>query len=177
MLVQEIVSIWDMEPPCTQHILAQYRGSCPQWEVLTDRSIKERVRDMVVALWPFTPEESVHLSQGSSLASQVCACGLEIPPQIASNSKGSILVENVIPILIPQLVARGQCVVHSSLLDLSPERHADFVYHPYCRCFGLDPLGCWRKTPRPGLDTRVSWAVERAISQSLESWGIRQLTN
>jgi hypothetical protein len=30
VLIQESVGILDMEPPCTKHILAQYRGLCPQ---------------------------------------------------------------------------------------------------------------------------------------------------
>ena len=30
VLVQESVGILDMEPPCTKHVLAQYRGVCPQ---------------------------------------------------------------------------------------------------------------------------------------------------
>jgi hypothetical protein len=33
-VAQESVGILDMEPPCTKHILAQYRGVCPQWESL-----------------------------------------------------------------------------------------------------------------------------------------------
>ena len=32
VLVRESVGILDMEPPCTKHVLAQYRGVCPQWE-------------------------------------------------------------------------------------------------------------------------------------------------
>ena len=74
-------------------------------EVLTDRSIEERVPDIVVALRLFTPKESVHLSQGLSLVSQVCSCGPEIPLQIVSDSKGSTLVENAIPIPVPQPVS------------------------------------------------------------------------
>ena len=31
VLIQESVGILDMEPPCTKHILAQYRGCCPLW--------------------------------------------------------------------------------------------------------------------------------------------------
>jgi hypothetical protein len=34
VLAQEIVSTLDMELPYTKHILAQYRGLCPQWEDL-----------------------------------------------------------------------------------------------------------------------------------------------
>jgi hypothetical protein len=30
ILIQESVGILDIEPPCTKHILAQYRGVCPQ---------------------------------------------------------------------------------------------------------------------------------------------------
>ena len=74
-------------------------------EVLTNRSIEERVPDIVIALQLFTLEELVHLSRGSSLVSQVCTCGLEIPLQIASDSEGSTLVENVVPILVPQPVS------------------------------------------------------------------------
>jgi hypothetical protein len=34
VLIQESVGILDMEPPCTKHILAQYRGVCPQCDTL-----------------------------------------------------------------------------------------------------------------------------------------------
>jgi hypothetical protein len=34
VLAQESVGILDMELPCTKHILAQYRGLCPQCEEL-----------------------------------------------------------------------------------------------------------------------------------------------
>jgi hypothetical protein len=30
VLIQESVGILDMEPSCTKHVLAQYRGVCPQ---------------------------------------------------------------------------------------------------------------------------------------------------
>jgi hypothetical protein len=30
VLIQEIIGILDMEPPCTKHVLAWYRGVCPQ---------------------------------------------------------------------------------------------------------------------------------------------------
>ena len=33
VLVQESVGILDMEPPCTKHVLAQYRGVCPQCQM------------------------------------------------------------------------------------------------------------------------------------------------
>jgi hypothetical protein len=33
VLIQESAGILDMELPCTKHILAQYRGVCPQWEM------------------------------------------------------------------------------------------------------------------------------------------------
>ena len=31
VLIQGCVGILDMEPPCTKHVLTQYRGVCPQW--------------------------------------------------------------------------------------------------------------------------------------------------
>jgi hypothetical protein len=36
VLIQESVGILDIEPPCTKHELAQYRGVCPQWVVVTN---------------------------------------------------------------------------------------------------------------------------------------------
>ena len=111
-------------------------------EASIDRLIEEWVRDTVVILCPFTPEESVCLSQGSSEVPLVCTCGPEIPPQIASDSNRSTLIKNEDPIPIPQPVTQGQCGVHSGPLDSSPERHTDLAYHPYQRCFSSDPLGC-----------------------------------
>jgi hypothetical protein len=33
VLIQERIGILDIEPPCTEHILAQYRGVCPQCDL------------------------------------------------------------------------------------------------------------------------------------------------
>ena len=70
-------------------------------EIQTNRLVEERVQDAVVILHLFTLEESVHLSQGLSLVPLVCSCGPEIPPQVASDSKGSTLIKNNVLILIP----------------------------------------------------------------------------
>ena len=136
-------------------------------EASTDRSIEERVQDAVVILCLFTPEESAHLSQESSMVALVCTCGLEIPPQIASDSEGSTLIKNEEPIPVPGPVTFGQRVVHFGPCDVPPERHAHLIYHPYHRCFGLEPLGHRRKTPRPGLEGQSGKAMERAVSVNL----------
>ena len=136
-------------------------------EVSSDGSIEERVPDAVIILRPFTPEESVHLSRGSSVVEPVCTCGPEIPPQIASDSEGSTLIENEEPIPIPGPVTTGQRAVRSGPRDSSPVRHTHTIYHPYRRCFGSEPLGRRRKTPRPGLEGRGGKAMERGVSIAL----------
>ena len=57
-------------------------------EIQTDGLVEERVWDAVIIIWLFTLGELVHLSQGLSLASQVCNCGPEIPLQNTLDSKG-----------------------------------------------------------------------------------------
>ena len=133
-------------------------------EVSTDGWIEERVPDAVVILCPFTPEESVHLSRESSVVAPVCTCGPEIPPQIASDSEGSTLIKNEEPIPVPGPVTTGQCAVHSGPRDSSPAQHTHTIYHPYRRRYGSEPLGCRRRTPRPGLEGRGSKALERGVS-------------
>jgi hypothetical protein len=44
VLIQESVGTLDMEPPCTKHILAQYRGVCPQCNV-SSRVSRYRLKD------------------------------------------------------------------------------------------------------------------------------------
>ena len=136
-------------------------------EVSSDGSIEERVPDAVIILRPFTPEESVHLSRGSSVVEPVCTCGPEIPLQIASDSKGSTLIENEEPIPTPGPVTTGQHAVRSGPRNSSPERHTHIIYHPYRRCFGSNPLGRRRKTPRPGLEDRSGKAMARGVSLPL----------
>jgi hypothetical protein len=49
VLVQESVGILDMEPPCTKHILAQYKGVCPQWLSVANAHLQiQRVEDEVI---------------------------------------------------------------------------------------------------------------------------------
>ena len=55
------------------------------------------------------------------MAPLVCTCGPEIPPQIVSDSDRLTLIENEDPIPIPGPVTVGQCAVHSSPHDISPE--------------------------------------------------------
>ena len=136
-------------------------------EVSSDGSIKERVPDVVVILRPFTPEESVHLSRELSIVEPVCTCGLEIPPQIALDSEGLMLIENEEPIPVPGPVTTGQCAVCSSPCDSSPARHTHTIYHPYCPRYGSEPLGHRRRTPRPGLEGRGGKVMERGVSVAL----------
>ena len=89
-------------------------------EVSSDGSIEERVPDAVVILRLFTPKESVHLSRESSIVEPVCTCGPEIPPQIASDSEGSTLIENEEPIPVPGPVTSGQRAVCYGPRDSSP---------------------------------------------------------
>ena len=136
-------------------------------EVSSNGSIEDRVPDAVVILRPFTPEESVRLSQGSSVVEPVCTCGPEIPPQIASDSEGSTLIENEEPIPIPGPVMTGQRAVCSGPCDSSPARHTHTIYHPYRCHYGSEPLGRQRKTPKPGLEGRGGKAMERGVSVAL----------
>ena len=118
----------------------------------------------MVILCPFTPEESAHLSQESSIVTPVCTCRLEVPPQITSDSEGSMLIKNEEPIPVPGAVMTGQHAVHSGPRDSSPERHTHIIYHPYHCHYGLEPLGRRRKTPRLGLKGRGGKTMERGVS-------------
>ena len=53
VLIQESVSILDMEPPCTKQVLSQYRGICPQC-MLVDDLEEERDQENVVPI-PIPP--------------------------------------------------------------------------------------------------------------------------
>ena len=80
----------------------------PVWTVdATNRSTPAESQ-LVVILRLFTPKESVHLSRGLSVVEPVCTCGPEIPPQIASDSEGSTLIENEEPIPVPGPVTGGE---------------------------------------------------------------------
>ena len=136
-------------------------------EVSSDGSIEDRVPDAVVILRLFTPEESVHLSRESSVIEPSCTCGPVIPPQIASDSEGSTLIENEDPIPVPGPVTTGQRAVRSGPRDSSPARHTHTIYHPYRRRYGSNPLGRRRKTPRPGLEGRGGKAMARGVSLPL----------
>ena len=103
----------------------------------------------------------------STVVEPVCTCGPEIPPQIASDSEGSTLIENEDPIPVPGPVTTGQRAVRSSPRDSSPARHTHTIYHPYCRHYGSEPLGRQRKTPRPGLEGRSGKVMERGVSVAL----------
>ena len=136
-------------------------------EVSSDGLIKERVPDAVIILHPFTPEESVHLSRESSVVEPVCTCRPEIPPQIASDSEGSTLIENEEPIPVPGPAMTGQCAVCSGPRDSSPAQHTHTIYHPYRRHYGSEPLGRRRRTPKSGLEGRGGKAMERGVSVTL----------
>jgi hypothetical protein len=47
VLIQESVGILDMDPPCTKHILAQYRGVCPQCQDVQIQQLAKMVNDLV----------------------------------------------------------------------------------------------------------------------------------
>ena len=96
-------------------------------EASTDRLTEERVRDVVVILRLFTPKESVHLCRELSVVEPTCTCGPEVPPQIASDSEGSTLIENKEPIPVPGPVTTGQRAVCSGPRDSSPARI--YSYH------------------------------------------------
>ena len=78
-----------------------------------------------------------------------------------------MLIENEEPIPIPGPVTTGQRAVRSGPRDSSPARRTHTIYHPYCRRYGSEPLGCRRKTPRPGLEGRGGKKMERGVSVAL----------